>query len=115
MSKEKCLYYKHKKNHDEIVESYSHLENTLLLSIKQSDNIIKDEDVKIHNRLLTLLLGIYAETFLTSFIYESHYKTKIPYFEEEQIKNILDIKIEEDKWEYVIKYSMEKKYGELNR
>lgn len=112
---EKTLYEKHKKNHDDITVSFDNLLQNLLQSIKKSDK----PHIKTNTRLLIFLLGTYAETFLNSFLYELHYQTQNPYFTENEIRNILNIKEQEKRWHYIIKLSMEKKlkknYDELER
>jgi hypothetical protein len=105
MSK-KTLYEKHKRNHEEIVVSFDNLLHNLLQSIKRDNKA----HIRTNTRLLLFLLGTYAETFLNSFIYESHYKTKEPYFTEEEIKQSLKFHKQEERWIYIIKVSMEKKF-----
>ncbi len=101
----KTLYEKHKRNHEDIVLSFDNLLQNLLKSIKKSDT----PHIQTNTRLLTFLLGTYAETFLTSFIYESHYKTRKAYFTNDEINKFINIQEQNKRWQYVIKVSIEKK------
>jgi len=114
MSK-KTFQEKHKRNHNDIESAFDNLHKNLLESIKKSNSTL----IKTNTRLLTFLLGTFAETFLNSFIHESHYQTKKPYFESHEISDILNIQKQEERWKYIIKFSIEKKlqkkYDELER
>ena len=101
----KTLYEKHKRNHEDIVISFDNLLQNLLKSIKKSDTL----HMRTNTRLLTFLLGTYAETFLISFIYESHYETKKAYFTDDEINKFINIQEQNKRWQYVIKVSIEKK------
>ena len=109
------MYKKYNRNYKDIDESFDNLLYSLLQAIKVSDKLT----IKTNTRLLIFLLGAYTETFLNSFLYESHYDSKEPYFSDLEIKGFNNIKEQEKRWEYVIKIAMEKKlkksYNELDR